>query len=151
MGKCVGKDCAVKLGTNAVTYMGTWSLSGTSVDQLDTSAFGDTWKQYSFGLKDGGQISFAGFYDPADTTGQNALRFGNAQNSALTTLRLYVNSVSYYEPCATTSYFSPAITNTGSTPGLSSVYITSFDISADKSGMVNVSFTAKVSGVMVLI
>jgi len=150
MGKCVGKDCAVKISTNAVTYMGTWSLSGTSVDQLDTSAFGDTWKQYSFGLKDGGQISFAGFYDPADTTGQNAFRFANCQNSALTTIRLYVNSVSYYEPCQTTSYFSPTITNVASTV-LSSVYITSFDISADKSGMVNVSFTAKVSGVMVLI
>lgn len=150
MSKKVGKDCAVKLGTDAVVGMGTWTLDGIVTDEIESTAFGDEWKQYEYGLKDGGTISFNGHYDPADASGQIKLQEANLYNSALTNLRCYVDNTSYYEPCQTTGYFSPSLT-TGAPTQLSNVRITSFNVSADKSGLMATSFTAKVSGVMVLV
>ena len=146
----VGKDCKVTLGANTIVGVGTWSVTGITADRLETSAFGDNWKKYEFGMKDGGTISFNGLYDPADTTGQEELMQANIENTDITTLRLYVDNTSYLEPCQTTGYFSPS-TTTGNDTELSNVNITSYEINSDKSGMMNVSFSAQVSGVMVLV
>ena len=146
----VGKDCKVTLGSDTIVGMGTWSVSGITADQLESSAFGDNWKTYEFGMKDGGTISFNGLYDPADTTGQEELMQANIENTDITTLRLYVDNTSYLEPCQTTGYFSPS-TTTGNDTELSHVNVTSYDINSDKSGLMSVSFMAKVSGVMVLV
>jgi len=147
----VGHLGKVTLGASTIVGMGTWSLSGITVDQMESSAFGQNWKTYEFGMKDGGQISFNGFLDPADVTGQTALQRANIENTDLTSLRLYVDSTSYYEPCQTTYYFAPNSLSTGNDTILSNVNITSYDISMDKAGLATISFTAKVSGVMVLI
>ena len=146
----VGKDCAVKITAATVVGMGTWSLTGITADSIEATAFNDNWKSYEFGAKDGGTIAFSGFCDPADTTGQEVLQLANIANTDMTTLRLFCDDTSYYEPCQTTGYFSPANT-TGIETVLSHVNITSYDISADKSGLLAISFTAKVSGVMVLV
>lgn len=144
----VGKDGKVTLGTNTVVGMGTWSLDGIQVEEFDASEFGDTWKQFEYGMKDGGSVSFNGHYTPTDTTGQQALQQANLYNSDLTNLRLYINNTSYFEPCQTVGWFSPALT-TGAPTKVSSVTITSFNIGMDKSGLGTISFTGKVSGVMV--
>jgi hypothetical protein len=78
-----GKDCKVTLGSNTVVGMGTWSISGITADQMDASAFGDNWKSFEFGMKDGGTITFSGIADPADTTGQEALQLANLNNTDL--------------------------------------------------------------------
>jgi hypothetical protein len=145
----VGKDGKVTLGANTVVGMGTWSLDGITTDELEASAFGDEWKQYEYGMKDGGTVSFNGHYEPTDTTGQQALQQANLYNSALTNLRLYINNTSYFEPCQTTGHFSPALTTGAPTPANCSVNITSINIGMDKSGLGTISFTGKVSGVMV--
>lgn len=150
MGYKSGKDCKVTLGTNTIVGMGTWNLSGITADQMDASAFGDNWKKFEFGMKDGGQVTFSGLYDPADVTGQEALQVANVENSDISNLRLYVDNTSYYAPCATTGYFSPNDT-TGNATVKSWVNITSFNIKADKSGLMAIDFTAKVSGLMVLV
>ena len=146
----VGKDGKVSLGANSVVGMGTWSLDGIQVEEFDASAFGDTWKKFEYGMKDGGTISFNGHYEPTDTTGQQALQQANLYNSDLTDIRLYVDNTSYWEPCQTTGYSSPNLT-TGAPTKLSSVTITAFNIGMDKSGLGTVNFTGKVSGVMVLV
>ena len=105
---------------------------------------------YEFGMKDGGQVTFNGLLDPADSGGQEALQRANMDNTDLTTLRLYIDSNSYYEPCQTTGYFSVFTTSSQDTIK-SHVNITSYDISTDKSGLAQTSFTAKISGLMVLI
>ena len=150
MARRVGKDAKVTLGTDTVTEMGTWSINGIQTEEFDASAFGDTWKEFEYGMKDGGTVSFNGHYDPDDTTGQQALQQANLYNSALTNLRLYIDNTSYFEPCQTTGYFSPNLT-TGAPTQASSVKITSLDITADKSGIETISFGGKVSGVMVLV
>jgi len=151
MAAIVGKDGKVALGSNTVIGMGTWSIDGMNTEEFDASAFGDTWKIFEYGMKDGGTISFNGLYDPADYTGQNALALAQVFNSAITSLRLYINNTSYFEPCQTTLYWGPtgfAVT-TGVPTVKSSVRITSHTVGLDKSGLGTVSFTAKISGVMV--
>jgi len=145
-----GYVCSVRIGTNTVTLMGSWSLDGIAADQIETSAFGDTWKTFEFGMKDGGTISFAGLFDPADTTGQQALMNANLENTDMTDIRLYIDSTSYFVPCQTTGYFSPT-TTTGADTKASVVNITGFNLSADKADVVKVDFSGKVSGVMVLV
>ena len=149
MSRRVGKDAKVALGSATITEMGTWSLNGITTDEFDASAFGDTWKEFEYGMKDGGTVSFNGHYDPDDTTGQQALQQANLYNSALTNLRIYIDNTSYFAPCSVTGYFSPNLT-TGAPTQLSNIKITSLDISADKSGIETISFSGKVSGVMVL-
>lgn len=146
----VGHKAKVSLGSSTIVGMGTWTMSGITSDQLDASDFGDNWKIFEFGMKDGGQVTFNGLLDPADETGQEALQRANMDNTDLTSLRLYVDQTSYYEPCQSTGYFSPFNT-TGQDTVYSYVNITSYDVSIDKSGLGQISFTGKVSGVMVLI
>jgi hypothetical protein len=138
----VGKDGKVTLGADTIVGMGTWSLDGVSVEELDASSFGDDWKSFKYGMKDGGSVSFNGHYDPTDTTGQQMLQLANLYNSALTDLRCYIDD---------TSYFAPGAYSTGMPGKVSSVTITTFNIGADKSGLETISFTAKVSGLMVLV
>jgi hypothetical protein len=150
MAKLVGKDGAVKLGAASVVGMGTWTLDGIVVDELESTEFGDTWKSYLYGLKDGGTVSFNGLFDPADSTGAQKILEANLYNSALTNLHFYVDNTSYYTPCQTMGYFSPFLT-TGAPTKTSNLRITTMNIGMDKSGLGTISFSAKVSGVMVLV
>jgi len=94
-----GKDCKVSLGATQVLGMGTWDLNGITSEQFDNSEFGDNWKTFLFGMKDGGQVTFSGLYKPSDETGQQPLMDANLENTDITTLRLYVDNTSYFEPC----------------------------------------------------
>jgi hypothetical protein len=145
----VGKDGKVTLGANTVVGMGTWAIDGVTVEEFDASAFGDTWKSFQYGMKDGGTVSFNGHYEPTDVTGQQMLMLANLYNSALTDLRLYIDNTSYFVPSQSTSYFAPGAYSTGMPGRVSSVTITTFNIGLDKSGLGTISFTGKVSGLMV--
>jgi hypothetical protein len=151
MGYKAGKNCKVTLGASTVVGIGTWKLDGITADQMDTSAFGDNWKSFEFGMKDGGTLTFSGLCDPADTTGQQQLQSYNIGNTDVTSLRLYVDNTSYYVPCQTTSYYAPGALSTGIATVLSWVNITSFSIGAERAGMLTIDFTAKISGCMALV
>ena len=145
-----GKDCKVTKGASTIVGMGTWAITGITADQIDTSAMGDNWKTFEFGMKDGGTITFSGLYDAADTTGREALELANIANTDITDLYLYIDDTSYFAPCQTTGYHSPTNT-TGNDTIVSWVNITDYSITADKADVVKIDFTAKVSGMMVLI
>ena len=146
----IGKDCKVTLGSNTIVGIGTWSMDGITTEQLDDSAFGDNWKKYKFGMKDGGNVTFSGLYDPADVTGQDVIKAANLDNTEITTLRLYVDNTSYYEPCRSTGWWTPT-DSTGNDTKMSYLNVTSYNVSSDKSGLMQTSFTLKVSGCMVLV
>jgi len=101
-------------------------------------------------MKDGGTVAFSGLFKPTDETGQQALLDANLENTDITTMRLYIDNTSYFVPCQTTGYFSPYNT-TGASTKLSHVNVTSFNVNADKSGLMQIDFSCKVSGVMVLV
>ena len=147
-----GKDGKVTLGSDTIVGMGMWSMSGMTTDQYEASEFNDNWKEFVFGQKDGGTISFSGFFDPTDNTGVYELIEAQNENTDLTDLRFYLDDTSYFHPGSTAGYLSPHTgQDTGmDTPGGSYVNIISVSIEADKGGLVSIDFEAKVSGVMVL-
>ena len=133
----VGKDCKVTLGANKVLGMGTWTMGGVSTDLLEATELGDNWKRFELGLKDGGEVSFSGFYDKTDTTGQDALRTANELGTSITDVRFYVSASSYWTPTTTNP--------------LSSCLCTSWSIGAEKAGLVTAEFGLKVDGKLELI
>ncbi len=148
----VGKDGKVTIGSTTVVGMGTWSMPGITTEEFDNSSFGDQWKTFLYGMKDGGTITFNGHMDMTDTTGQQILLAANVKNSALPGLRFYLNSASYFVPNQTTDYFAPGAMSTGmGTPGACSVNIVSFAVGMDKSGLGTINFSARVNGCMALV
>lgn len=133
-----GNKAKVTLGADTVVGMGVWKMSGITVDQLDATAFGDTAKEFLTGLMDYGNIEFSGLYDPADTTGQTALINALSGNTKVTNIRLYVDNTSYWMPDITAD-------------AASGMYVTNFSISADKSGLAQISFTGKATGPWALV
>lgn len=150
MAKKHAKYCSVKIGTSTVVGMGSWSHNGVTIDDIDVTAFGDTWKKFEDGLKDGGSISFEGWWDVADVTGVEYLRYAANQGTNITNLRLYIDNTSYFEPCQTTGYWSPT-TTTGADTYPSYVEVRSCPLNAAVADVIRVSFELKVSGAMVLI
>lgn len=133
----VGRSCKVAIGSNKVSGMGTVTLSGVESDLLDKTEFGDTWKQWEVGLKDGGELTFEGLFDPDDTNGQEYLRSANENNTEVTDIRFYVDANSYYIPATT----NPS----------SHVKITRWEVNTAVNEMVRTSFTCKISGKMELL
>jgi hypothetical protein len=133
-----GNKGKVTLGANTVVGMGSWKLNGITVDQLETTSFGDTAKQFITGLVDYGSVEFGGLYDPADTTGQKVLVDAMLANTKVTNIRLYVND---------TSYWCPNITSVSA----AGMYVTAVPIGLDKSGVGTISFSGKCTGPWTLV
>lgn len=133
-----GNLCAVKLTTDVVKGMGTWSMAGVSVDLLDTTSFGDLAKTFITGMKDYGEVTFSGLYDPADSTGQGTLISANLNNSKIANARLYVDASSYWTPNVTAD----------SAAGL---LMQNFTINADVANVVRIDFTGRCTGAWVLV
>ena len=133
----IGKDCKVTLGSVKILGLGTWSITGVDKDTMEDSEFGDSFKTYLVGMAESGQITFEGYYDPADSTGQAALRTYWEGETNVTSLRLYVDNTSYWTPTTTTP--------------LSHVNITAWEVNSDKSGLMAATFSAKISGKLELI
>jgi hypothetical protein len=150
-----GKDCSIKVGSNKVLGMGTVTLDGVTTQQLDATEFGSEWSRFKSGIKTGGTITFNGFFHADDSSGQNYLRRANVQGTEVTTLYIELDedatSGLRYEPCQTTGYWDPGLGSTGMNTELSYVLITSFNVGAEKNGLCTASFTATVSGCMVLV
>jgi len=140
-----GRACKVTLGANNILGMGTWEIGGGAVEELDTTEFGNDYQEISLGIITGGNASFSGIYKKSDTQGQDLIRAAFYNKSDITTLRFYIDSVSYFTPNSTTAAG-------GGLPAESQIsYINIINepsISVDKAGLVTVSFTGKVSGVM---
>lgn len=133
-----GNNAKVTLGSNTVVGMGNWKLSGITVDLLESTAFGDTAKQFLTGLLDYGGVTFGGLYDPSDTTGQAILLSANINNSKIANIRLYVDA---------TSYWTPNVTSVSA----AGMLMQSVSIGADKSGLATIEFSGKCTGPWVLV
>lgn len=133
-----GNNAKVTLGSNTVVGMGNWELPGIKVDLLESTAFGDSAKQYMTGLLDYGDVNFGGLYDPTDTTGQDILQSANKNNSKIANIRLYVDANSYWTPNVT------AVSAAG-------MLVQSVAIGMDKGGLGTIKFTGKCTGPWVLV
>lgn len=134
----VGNAAKVTLGSATVVGMGNWKLNGLTIDLLESTAFGDTAKQFLAGLLDYGTVSFGGLYDPADTAGQNVLVAAMLAGTKVTNIRLYVDASSYWTPNIT------AVSAAG-------FLVQSVPIGIDKSGLATIEFSGKCTGPWVLV
>lgn len=143
-----GRACKVTMGaagTTKVLGMGAWEIGGGAVEELDTTEFGNDYQEISLGIITGGNASFSGIYKKTDTQGQDIIRAAFYNKSDITSLRFYVDSVSYFTPNSTTAAG-------GGLPAESQIsyinIISEPTIAVDKAGLVTIGFTGKVSGVM---
>lgn len=132
MAKKKGHACKVAIGSNKVVGLGSFNIPGINWDKLDSTEMGDTIKSFLLGLGDGGEVTASGQWDPADTTGQVAIKNANRDGTAIADVRFYIDSTSYY----TASTTNPATT----------VYVTKFDVKADLSGLLTFDMTLGLSG-----
>lgn len=133
-----GNLAKVTLGTTTVVGQGNWKLNGISVDLLESTAFGDTAKQFMTGLLDYGTLTFGGLYDPADTTGQAILVSASLNNSKIANIRLYVDASSYWTPNVT------VVSAAG-------MLIQNVAIGTDKGALATIEFSAKCTGPWLLV
>ena len=141
MAAIVGKNTMVTFGLNnrRIIGLGTWRISGMSTDLIEVSEFCVDWKNWVCGLKDGGEVSFNGYLDRTCTS-QFALMDLNMNCTCVTSLRFHLSCVStaggYFYPMSITPF-----TN-------SCIRITSWEVTSDKAGLVEISFTGKICGLM---
>lgn len=133
-----GRNARIAVNGALITEMGSWSID-RSADEIDTAAFGDGWKKSDVGMK-GWSGSMDGFYDPADTTGQQVLEDAY-QNGTL------IQDIKFYIKYSTTSgetirYLTP---DTTSDPD-AGLRITSLNVSIDKAGVAQLSASFSGSG-----
>lgn len=143
-----GINCKVTVAANNVLGMGTWEFGGATVAELDVTEFGDQHQDVELGLITGGTFSFSGIYKKDDTRGQDLVRQAFWSKSNLTTLRFYVDSISYYTANSTTAAGGglPAATP------VSKIYITTEpSTSVVNTETAQASFSGKVVGAMRLI
>lgn len=133
MAVMVGKNARVTFATSALG-MGNWSLNQPGPDLLDATQFGDDWKQYKAGVRDGGTVSFAGNFNIA-TTGQVHIISNFTSGVALTTgssFRLYMSTES-----SGWGYFK---LSSGA-----SLIIQSINVGQDKGGLGSIDVSMKIS------
>lgn len=128
--------------THEIAGMGSWTVSGITRDMLDKTSFGDQWKGVKQGVADGGTVTFSGFFDWTDTTGQVAL-INHMNNSRYLTkahdLRLWVSD----STGDTKRGFFSLSTAAGSTNA--KMYFQSLNAKQDKSSLGTIDVTLKVS------
>ncbi len=133
-----GRIAEIKLGTYTVSEIGTITMGGLTNDVIEHTAFGDSFKFYEFGMGDYGTLSFSGWYDPSDSTGQSILRSAAVNKSKITNLYLYIDDTSFWA------------SKTSSITG--AILMTKVDAwTTDKDGLARIDFEAQVSGEMTLV
>jgi len=121
----------VTIGVTTIATMNRWNLPGRRNEILESSAFTDAFKTFVYGITEGGQAEFSGFFDDTDATGQALITAAYTGKTSLTNLRFYYGD-------GDTEFFHL-------TPE-ASLLVENLEIGeADLSGLVPIKFTLKIS------
>lgn len=128
----VGKFAKVVIDGAIVLEMGSYTIGGFNRDTLEYTSFGSTIKKFLAGHVDGGDISFNGFYDTTDTTGQRVLENAAETGRILAPgdLKVYVDASYYFTVGSGGTMFVTKAKSVG----------------MDKAGIATTDFTVKVAG-----
>jgi len=126
-----GRNAKVTYGTYTIAELASWTLD-LSNDEIDTSAFGSTWKKSDVGMR-GWSLSVSGHYAPDDDDGQAKIEAQWAAGSLVSTIKIYVDASSYWAPDVATD------TNAGGR-------VTSYALSQAHDAVAGISFTLSGSG-----
>jgi predicted secreted protein len=114
-----------------VAEFASWSLD-LSNDEIDTTAFGNTWKKSDVGMR-GWSLSVEGHADPSDTNGQGAIETAWANGSLINNVKIHIDASSYWIPDVTTD------SNAGGR-------VTSYALGQAHDGVASISLTLAGSG-----
>ena len=124
MANHTGSEGVVKIGTNTLAEVRSWTLTNTA-DTIEDTTMGDSWRSFKSVLS-----AFTGsvvcYWDETDTNGQNALTSGST-----VTLNLY-----------------PEGASTGDKYYSGSVIVTSIERTASFDGMVEATFSFQGTGTL---
>jgi len=124
MANHTGSEGVVKIGTNTLAEVRSWTLTNTA-DTIEDTTMGDSWRTYKSVLS-----AFTGsvvcYWDETDTNGQNALTSGST-----VTLNLY-----------------PEGNQTGDKYYSGSAIVTSIERTASFDGMVEATFSFQGTGTL---
>jgi predicted secreted protein len=124
MANHTGSEGVVKIGTNTLAEVRSWTLTNTA-DTIEDTTMGDSWRTYKSVLS-----AFTGsvvcYWDETDTNGQNALTSGST-----VTLNLY-----------------PEGASTGDKYYSGSAIVTSIERTASFDGMVEATFSFQGTGTL---
>jgi len=123
----------IMVGTNVVSEMASWSVSGMETEMLEDTVLGDDIKTYVPGRIDGGTVTVTGQYDPSAEA-------SNAQNAlwtAFTTQTAVAEDMTFYYS---------ATGNFGISTG-GEIFVESItDFGVDQSGLGTIGFVLRLSG-----
>jgi predicted secreted protein len=126
-----GRNAQVLKGTYTIAELASWTLD-LSNDEIDTTAFGSTWKKSDVGMR-GWSLSVEGHADPSDTNGQGAIEAAWADGSLINDIKVYYDQTSYWVPDTTTD------ANAGGR-------VTAYQVGQAHDGVASISFTLSGSG-----
>jgi len=120
------------LGEHTIAEIGSYTLSGFTVDPIEITAFGDEAKDFIPGMGDPGTMEVAGNYDPDDAEGQTALENACDLGTELTAgmIKFWLDASTYLTPKS----------------GGCIIITKCKAIGMDKSGVGTISFSGKLSG-----
>lgn len=128
----IGRLASVKLGSTTIAEIGSYSLSGYTVDTIDVTAFGDSAKDYIPSMIDAGEVTISGNYDPSDSTGQMVLEAA-------------VEAGTEYGPGEVKFYLDQSTYLTPKSGGVI-IWTKCKAISVSATGVATIEFTGKLSG-----
>jgi len=148
-GKVTINETSGSKTTDLVAELGEWSIGGITRNMIDFTAFSDEVSKHKPGMLDPGTVSFSGWFDATDSTGQasliRALTSGTLIHSSSASwspwlLKLWSNDDTNFDGYG---YWSvPSAANSG-------IYITGMELGTNKDGLCSISFTGKVTGSMI--
>ena len=149
MAKITGQCAKVVLDDTKVDGAFSWEMSGIEAEEIETTEFCDNFKTYLYGAKDGGSITVNGYVDP-ESVPQEALEALLVQGTEFKNLKLYFDRDErfYLTPNQWPGYLNPSNAQNMDTPD-TTLIVTGQTISAEASGMIEVSWTMRINGVMV--
>ena len=106
----MGRYASVKIGSDLVANLSAWNID-INMDDIDVTVFGSVWKKSMPGFQ-GWSGGAEGFYDPADTDGQQSLIDNALSATKITDIRFYIDSTSYWTPDLTTDTAAGCYINT---------------------------------------
>ncbi len=132
MGVRVGKYAKVVVDGATVAEMGSYTISGFTRDTLEYTSFGSSIKKFIAGIVDGGDVSFNGFYDLTDTTGQRILEAAAEVGRIFAPgeIKIYIDNTHYFTVASGGTMFVTKAKSVG----------------MDKAGIGTTDFTVKVAG-----
>lgn len=134
---------ATTTGSHVVAEMGEWNISGETLNMIPLSKFQDTVIRKRPGMLNPGTITFSGYFDGTDSSGQlylfehfsSGVLIDNSSTRTLSKLRLWANDDTTLDNYGFWSC-------TGSSGRL---YITQRTMGQNSDGVGTLSFTAEVS------